>query len=144
MGPWTVFWIGFCFLFGILVPIACCCYGDRVVKAGRTRPAPAPAPRVELPPRCAPAGRTLRGLRIESVAATEVTLAWEQGSAPSFEVQWRKTVRMGSSPGPPGWGAWHNFATVRRSKARVSGLDECPVCLDAARNTAFIPCGHQT
>ena len=117
MGPWTVFWIGFCFLFGILVPIACCCHGDRIVKAGRTRPAPAPAPRVELPPRCAqpaaaPAGRTLRGLRIESVAATEVSLAWEQGSAESFEVQWRKT-----------WGAWQNFATVRRSRARVSGLD---------------------
>ena len=60
----------------------------------------------------APAGRTLRGLKIESVAQTEVTLAWEQGSAQSFEVQWRKT-----------WGAWHNFATVRRSKARVSGLE---------------------
>ena len=54
----------------------------------------------------------LRGLRIESVAQTEVTLAWEQGSAQSFEVQWRKT-----------WGAWQNFATVRRSRARVSGLD---------------------
>ena len=44
-------------------------------------PAPEPAPRVELPLRCArpaaaaPAGRTLRGLRIESVATTEVALA---------------------------------------------------------------------
>ena len=46
------------------------------------------------------------------MAQTEVTLAWEQGSAQSFEVQWRKT-----------WGAWQNFATVRRSRARVSGLD---------------------
>ena len=64
------------------------------------------------PTAAAPAGRTLRGLRIESVAQTEVTLAWEQGSAQSFEVQWRKT-----------WGAWQNFATVRRSRARVSGLD---------------------
>merc|ERR1719152_1001134 len=63
-------------------------------------------------PAAAPAGRTLRGLKIESVAQTEVTLAWEQGSAQSFEVQWRKT-----------WGAWQNFATVRRSRARVSGLD---------------------
>ena len=180
------------------------------------------------PTAAAPAGRTLRGLRIESVAQTEVTLAWEQGSAQSFEVQWRKT-----------WGAWQNFATVRRSRARVSGLDaggaysfrvkamggewsqgvsaqlsaatpappywassrsadpvhatlrnsaaqperdsqpepgidaalggafntsgrsnlppraepaperssgtdDCPVCLDRARNTAFIPCGHRT
>ena len=168
------------------------------------------------PTAAAPAGRTLRGLKIESVAQTEVTLAWEQGSAQSFEVQWCKT-----------WGAWQNFATVRRAKARVSGLDaggaysfrvratggewsqgvsaqlsapapahgatlrnsaaqperdsqpepgidaalggafntsgrsnlppqaepaperssgteECPVCLDRGRDTAFIPCGHQT
>uniref|UniRef100_A0A6S8SE86 RING-type domain-containing protein n=2 Tax=Pelagomonas calceolata TaxID=35677 RepID=A0A6S8SE86_9STRA len=191
--------------------------------------APASAPYLRLgcsfpplggarPAAAAPAGRTLRGLKIESVAQTEVTLAWEQGSAQSFEVQWRKTG-----------GAWQNFATVRRSKARVSGLDaggaysfrvratggewsqgvsaqlsapaptpgrraelrnsaaqperdsqpepgidaalggafntsgrsnlppqaepaperssgtdECPVCLDRARDTAFIPCGHQT
>ena len=27
---------------------------------------------------------------------------------------------------------------------RSSGTDECPVCLDRARDTAFIPCGHQT
>ena len=119
MGPWTIFWIGPCFLLGIIVPIACCCHGDRIVKAGRTRPPPAPAPRVELPARCArpaaaaPAGRTLRGLRIESVAQTEVTLAWEQGSAEGFEVQWRRTG-----------GAWHDRCLrVRRSKARVSELD---------------------
>ena len=231
-GKLTDYWIGPCFVLGMIIPLACCVHGDRIVKAGRT--APAPAPRVELPARCArpaaaaPAGRTLRGLKIESVAQTEVTLAWEQGSAQSFEVQWRKT-----------WGAWQNFATVRRSRARVSGLDaggaysfrvkamggewsqgvsaqlsaatpappywassrsadpvhatlrnsaaqperdsqpepgidaalggafntsgrsnlppraepaperssgtdDCPVCLDRARNTAFIPCGHQT
>ena len=166
--------------------------------------------------RVAPAIPPPNGLKIESVAQCAVTLAWEQGSAQSFEVQWRKT-----------WGAWQNFATVRRSRARVSGLDaggaysfrvkamggewsqgvsaqlsapapahgatlrnsaaqperdsqpepgidaalggafntsgrsnlppraepaperssgtgECPVCLDRARNTAFIPCGHRT
>ena len=27
---------------------------------------------------------------------------------------------------------------------RSSGTDDCPVCLDRARNTAFIPCGHRT
>ena len=27
---------------------------------------------------------------------------------------------------------------------RSSGTDECPVCLDRGRDTAFIPCGHQT
>jgi hypothetical protein len=70
-------------------------------KAPRARPATAPS-----------AGRTLNGLKIESVAQTAVTLAWEQGSAQSFEVQWRKTR-----------GAWNNFGTVRKSKTRVSGLD---------------------
>ncbi len=229
-GKLTDYWIGPCFVLGMIIPLACCVHGDRIVKAGRT--APAPAPRVELPPArpaaAAPAGGTLRGLRIESVAATEVSLAWEQGSAQSFEVQWSKS-----------WGAWQNFATVRRSRARVSGLDaggaysfrvkatggewsqgvaaqlsaatpappywassrsadpvhatlrnsaaqperdsqpepgidaalggafntsgrsnlppqaepaparssgtdDCPVCLDRARNTAFIPCGHRT
>ena len=47
------------------------------------------------------------------MAQTEVALAWEQGSAISFEVQWRRA----SNP------AWQTFATVRKSKARVSGLD---------------------
>ena len=70
-------------------------------KAPRARPAAAP-----------PAGRTLNGLKIESVAQTAVTLTWEQGSAQSFEVQWRKTR-----------GAWKNFATVRKSKTRVTRLD---------------------
>ena len=68
----------------------------------------APAPRA----RPAAAQRP-RGLRIESVAATEVSLAWEQGSAGGFEVQWRRTG-----------GAWHDRCLrVRRSKARVSELD---------------------
>ena len=55
--------------------------------AERDQVAPAPAPRVELPPRCArpAAAPRPRGLRIESVAATEATLAWEQGSAVSFD-----------------------------------------------------------
>ena len=150
------------------------------VSARLAAPAPTPEPRAE--PAAAPA--TVRGLRIESVEATEVALVW-QGSAISFEVQSRKT---GS--------AWQHAATVRRSQARVgeldaggayafrvrpfggdwsyevsarlaapaptpepraepapqaepapersSGTDDCPVCLDRARNTAFIPCGHRT
>ena len=68
--------------------------------------------RIAIGARPAPAQRP-RGLRFESVAQTEVALAWEQGSAISFEVQWRRA----SNP------AWQTFATVRKSKARVSGLD---------------------
>ena len=168
----------------------CCCLAAVLAEQCRKRyketVASAPAPRVELPPRCArpAAAQRPRGLRIESVAATEVNLAWEQGSAESFEVQWRKTG-----------GAWHpRCLRVRRSKARVSeldaggayafrvrpfggdwsfevsaqlaaaatpepraepaaqaepaperssGTDVCPVCLDRARDTAFVPCGHR-
>ena len=63
--------------------------------------------------RVAPAIPPPNGLKIESVAQCAITLAWEQGSAQSFEVQWRRA----SNP------AWQTFATVRKSKARVSGLD---------------------
>ena len=77
------------------------------VSARLAAPAPTPEPRAE--PAAAPA--TVRGLRIESVEATEVALVW-QGSAISFEVQRRKTG-----------GAWQHAATVRRSKARLSELD---------------------
>ena len=61
----------------------------------------------------APAIPPPNGLKIESVAQCAITLAWEQGSAQSFEVQWRRA----SNP------AWQTFATVRKSKAHVSGLD---------------------
>ena len=81
--------------------------GDWSYEVSARLAAPAPSAR----PAAAPA--TVRGLRIESVAQTEVALAWEQGSAISFEVQWRRA----SNP------AWQTFATVRKSKARVSGLD---------------------
>jgi len=33
MGQWTIFWIGPCCLLGILLPIACCRYGDRIINA---------------------------------------------------------------------------------------------------------------
>ena len=147
--------------------------GDWSYEVSARLAAPAPGARPA-------AAQRPRGLRIESVAQTEVTLAWEQGSAEGFEVQWRRTG-----------GAWHDRCLrVRRSKARVSELDaggayafrvralegdwsyevsaqlaapatpaepraepaperssgteECPVSLDRGRDTAFIPCGHQT
>ena len=76
--------------------------GDWSYEVSARLAAPAPGARPA-------AAQRPRGLKIEkrSTSQTEVTLAWEQGSAQSFEVQWCRT-----------WGAWQNFATARRAKAR--------------------------